>query len=194
MEIIDGVNIPDELMEAHDRGELVFFVGAGASMASPTNFPSYRQLAEELAEEAGYEKPKKSDLEYLDSFIGSLSDDGITAHEYVKQRFRGEGAEFNDEHAAIMSLAGSRPPARIVTTNYDDFLARAAEEKEIEIGRPYYAPAFPPGHDFQGLLHLHGSVKSDAKDLVLDDRDFGRAYLTEGWAARFLVELKELMP
>lgn len=57
MEIIDGVNIPDELMEAHDRGELVFFVGAGASMASPTNFPSYRQLAEELAEEAGYEKP-----------------------------------------------------------------------------------------------------------------------------------------
>lgn len=189
MEIIDGVNIPDELMEAHNRGELVFFVGAGASMAPPTNFPSYRQLAEELAEEAGYEKPKKSDLEHLDSFIGSLSDDGITAHEYVKQRFRGEGAEFNDEHAAIMSLAGSRPPARIVTTNYDDFLARAAEEKEIEIGRPYYAPAFPPGHDFQGLLHLHGSVKSDAKDLVLDDRDFGRAYLTEGWAARFLVEL-----
>lgn len=33
MEIIDGVNIPDELMEAHNRGELVFFVGAGASMA-----------------------------------------------------------------------------------------------------------------------------------------------------------------
>ena len=53
MEIIDGVNIPDELMEAHNRGELVFFVGAGASMAPPTNFPSYRQLAEELAKEAG---------------------------------------------------------------------------------------------------------------------------------------------
>lgn len=189
MEIIDGVNIPDELMEAHNRGELVFFVGAGASMAPPTNFPSYRQLAEELAEEAGYEKPKKSDLEHLDSFIGSLSDDGITAHEYVKQRFRGEGAEFNDEHAAIMSLAGSRPPARVVTTNYDDFLACAAKTEGIEIERQYYAPAFPPGHDFQGLLHLHGSVKGDAKYLVLDDRDFGRAYLTEGWAAHFLVEL-----
>lgn len=48
MEIIDGVNIPDELMEAHNRGELVFFVGAGASMAPPTNFPSYRQLADSL--------------------------------------------------------------------------------------------------------------------------------------------------
>ena len=162
MEIIDGVNIPDELMEAHNRGELVFFVGAGASMAPPTNFPSYRQLAEELAKEAGYEKPKKSDLEHLDGFIGSLSDDGITAHEYVKQRFRGEGVEFNDEHAAIMSLAGSRPPARVVTTNYDDFLACAAKTEGIEIERQYYAPAFPPGHDFQGLLHLHGSVKGDA--------------------------------
>lgn len=107
----------------------------------------------------------------------------------MKQRFRGEGVEFNDEHAAIMSLAGSRPPARVVTTNYDDFLACAAKTEGIEIERQYYAPAFPPGHDFQGLLHLHGSVKGDVKYLVLDDRDFGRAYLTEGWAAHFLVEL-----
>ena len=104
----------------------------------------------------------------------------------MKQRFSGEGVEFNDEHAAIMSLSGSRPPARIVTTNYDDFLARTAKLEEIKIGRPYHASAFPPGHDFQGLLHLHGSVKGDAKYLVLDDRDFDRAYLTEGWAARFL--------
>ena len=28
-----------------------------------------------------------------------------------------------------------------------------------------------------------------AKDMVLTDADFGRAYLTEGWAQRFLVDV-----
>ena len=91
MEIIDGVNIPDELMEAHNRGELVFFVGAGASMAPPTNFPSYSSLPKNWLRRQAMKNLKRAISKHLDGFIGSLSDDGITAHEYVKQRFREKG-------------------------------------------------------------------------------------------------------
>jgi hypothetical protein len=47
----------------------------------------------------------------------------------------------------------------------------------------------PLGDDFKGIVHLHGSVSDDAKKLVLTDADFGRAYLTQGWARRFMQQL-----
>ena len=45
------------------------------------------------------------------------------------------------------------------------------------------------GDDFNGIVYLHGSVRDDAKKLVLTDADFGRAYLTQGWARRFVQRL-----
>jgi hypothetical protein len=53
----------------------------------------------------------------------------------------------------------------------------------------YCAPALPLGHDFHGIVYLHGSIEHEARRLVLTDEDFGRAYLTEGWARRFLLDL-----
>lgn len=38
-------------------------------------------------------------------------------------------------------------------------------------------------------MHVHASVLDDAKKLVLTDADFGRAYLTQGWARRFVQQL-----
>ena len=52
----------------------------------------------------------------------------------------------------------------------------------------FQAPALPLGHDFEGIVHVHGTVNRP-KDMVLTDADFGRAYLTEGWARRFLTGL-----
>ena len=50
------------------------------------------------------------------------------------------------------------------------------------------APALPLGNDFNGIVHVHGAI-SHPGGMVLTDKDFGRAYLTEGWARRFLVAL-----
>ena len=36
-----GVDVPQELIDAHQRGELVIFVGAGASMSAPSNLPDF---------------------------------------------------------------------------------------------------------------------------------------------------------
>jgi hypothetical protein len=40
-----------------------------------------------------------------------------------------------------------------------------------------------------GIIHLHGSVDKPSDRLVLTDADFGRAYITEGWATQFLQRL-----
>ena len=52
----------------------------------------------------------------------------------------------------------------------------------------FRAPALPLGHQFNGIVHVHGAV-SHSDGMVITDTDFGRAYLTEGWARRFLVDL-----
>ena len=38
------------------------------------------------------------------------------------------------------------------------------------------------------IVHIHGAV-SYSDEMVITDADFGRAYLSEGWARRFLVDL-----
>ena len=49
----------------------------------------------------------------------------------------------------------------------------------------------PKPHAWSSLVHLHGRIagNEDGSNLVLTAADFGRAYLTERWAARFVTEL-----
>lgn len=47
-------------------------------------------------------------------------------------------------------------------------------------------PALPMGDDFEGLAYLHGCLRQSPGELVVTDGDFGRAYLRDSWAARFL--------
>ena len=49
----------------------------------------------------------------------------------------------------------------------------------------------PKPHTWSSLVHLHGRIagNEDGSNLVLTAADFGRAYLTERWAARFITEL-----
>ena len=65
-----------------------------------------------------------------------------------------------------------------------------AEEEKLFGSSPevFRAPALPLGNEFRGIVHVHGSVVCPER-MVLTDADFGRAYIVEGWAQRFLVEL-----
>jgi hypothetical protein len=90
----------------------------------------------------------------------------------------------------LLRLFQSGKSVRLVTTNFDSHFTNAAHtiftDKEAEV---FYAPALPLGNPFQGIVYLHGSVEKSPESLVLTDSDFGRAYLTEGWARRFLQQL-----
>lgn len=188
MWITADVNIPQQLLDAAAKDEVVFFVGAGVSFNPPSNLPSYEQLATKLAEEA--DEPLPHNGEQLDRFIGMLPDN-FNAHKRTKDLMRGDDIHCNSTHEAIVRLASSVKTSRIVTTNYDLLLEQAAQKQNCDLGRSYYGPAVPIGSDFSGLLHLHGSVNSPDNEIVLNDRDFAQAYLSEGWAARFLLKLFE---
>ena len=84
-----------------------------------------------------------------------------------------------------MRLAAASPRPRIVTTNYDRLLTLAADELKLDLSL-HEAPYLPPGDDFHGLVHIHGSVDQEGHHLVVTDSDLGRAYLGDGWATRFL--------
>lgn len=187
MWLLADVNVPDELIKAAEEDKLVLFVGAGVSCGSPSNLPSYRALAEKLAEEQGVLPP--TDTEQLDRFISKLPN-RENAHVRTMKITCADGIVCNDTHKAIMRLASSMHTPRIVTTNYDSLLEQAAERENIALERIFSAPALPLGDSFDGLVHLHGGgPQGRPNEIVLDDKDFGSAYLTGEWATRFLVPL-----
>jgi hypothetical protein len=188
MWITGDVDLPDEILDAHERGDLVFFVGAGASMGEPSNLPHFRNLAKKLARMASHPFSARGGLDF---FIGQLESlpQAFDAHQHAHTLVSDPRSRFNPLHGAIADLAGIGRAFRVVTTNYDDHLASAARSASIAIPDTWYAPALPLGQDFAGLVHLHGSVLRPKEEMILTDRDFGHAYITDAWAARFLLPM-----
>lgn len=188
MWITGDVELPDEILDAHERGDLVFFVGAGASLASPSNLPLFDGLARKLARRASHPFSKRGGLDF---FVGQLESlpQGFDAHHHARELIADPRSKYNPLHHAIVQLAGIGGAFRLVTTNYDDHLSAAAESATIRIPNTWYAPAVPLGRDFVGLVHLHGSVLRPKEEMILTDRDFGHAYITDAWAARFLLSM-----
>lgn len=188
MWITGDVELPDEILDAHERGELVFFVGAGASLGKPSNLPLFDSLAKKLARLASHPFSKRGGLDF---FIGQLESlpQGFDAHAHAHTLISNPKSRFNPLHSVIVDLAGIGGTFRVVTTNYDDHLASAADAESTTVPDTWYAPALPLGHDFTGLVHLHGSIRRPKGEMILTDRDFGHAYITDAWAARFLLPM-----
>ena len=179
------VDLPAELLEAHADGKLVLFVGAGASMGDPSNLPSFRELVRQLADAARVEFDESV---ALDLFLGSMPEDFDT-HGHAQRIIARPGSSFNPTHVALVRLASASGCPRIVTTNFDDHLTAASEDAPLSKCDVWVGPALPLGDDFSGIVHLHGSVLRPPAQMVLTDRDFGRAYLTDAWATRFLLRM-----
>lgn len=177
------VDVPRSLVDAHRSGEIVLFVGAGASIDSPSSLPTFDSLTAEVANQAQVDFGD-ADRQWPDRFLANLADRGTNVHQLVHNQISASRRS-NSLHRVIARLAASSPAARIVTTNYDLHLSRALRRRA---GRftTYRAPALPRGDDFEGVVYLHGNVDQDPDKLVVTERDFGGAYLTEAWATRFL--------
>lgn len=185
MWITSSIELPEPVVQAQEAGNIVFFVGAGASVDAPSNLPMFRQLAEELAKLACVEYDEKRDI---DQFLGGLPET-FDAHVHTSRLIGSENSLPNRTHEAIVKLATSSNQPRIVTTNFDNHLSTAAKNLGLSLEDTWCGPALPLGEEFEGIVHLHGSVLKDATRLVLTDTDFGRAYLYHGWATRFLRDM-----
>ncbi|KEK22894.1 DUF4020 domain-containing protein [Bacillus gaemokensis] len=185
MWITSEVEIPDELFDNLEQGKLVLFVGAGVSMKGKSNLPNFDDLVDEIAETLYVEK--REITEPHDYYLGKIAKTK-DVHQVARDLVDVKNSKPNPLHYAIPRLFSVDTAVRIVTTNFDQHFTTVIGEMNRDINI-YYAPALPTGRAFKGLAYIHGNVEQEKENLILTDGDFGRAYLTEGWARRFLVDL-----
>lgn len=203
--IHSGPELPYEVLQAHEEGRLVFFCGAGVSYY--TGLPDFRELVTKTFGACSH--PLAATLEKAVTpedwaFHNDRLDQALHLLEQKVSReaarraalrilsappIRGTGTV--RLHKALLDLA--ELPAggfRLVTTNFDDrfYLARRQAGPVAEAPRI----GWPRQEAWKHLTYLHGRISASdeiGEDLILSSGDFGRAYMTEGWAARFVVEL-----
>jgi hypothetical protein len=201
--IKDGPDVPDRLIQAHEDGRVVFFCGAGISF--PAGLPGFKGLVDQIYEAVGeYQNPVERRARKggsYDTAIGLL-EKRIAGGRATMRRCLPEilkpTTEFYQTHQALLTLShtrGRQPRCRLVTTNFDHLFEDIREPK-LPV---FQAPCLPPAKTrWHGLVYLHGLLPDGTTgahaaaaldQLVLSSGDFGLAYLTEGWAARFVAEL-----
>ena len=186
--LISGVDFNPEILNALDEGNLVVFAGAGVSMGPSCGLDDFVTLAEKIGEGTDLE----IDEEYPEVFLGKLKSNGVKINKRLHQNLLKPDSSCTPLHQNLVRLFTNPDSCRIITTNYDLFFEEAYEEVYGEKPRTYISPALPLGNNFKGIVHVHGALNADEDGIVLADDDFGRAYLTQGWARRFLREVFEM--
>lgn len=146
---IGEVDFPSELIDAHVAGQLVIFVGAGASLASPSNLPDFGRLTRDVMSSSMRVLSKDQELLPLESKLGILEHDGIDVNALVALQIGSPLSRPNALHDAIIRLACSAPTLRIVTTNYDRHLSTAIAKIRPSIGE-FAAPCASGRIRFRG--------------------------------------------
>lgn len=177
--------IDDRILDAIRDDRLVVFAGAGVSMGPPANLPDFVKLAKDIAAGTGL---VLTEMEPIDRFLGLLAHKGVEVHQRAAHRLSDPESAPTALHLNLMRLFSKPDRVRLVTTNFDLHFQTASQTVFGQCPRAFCAPALPLGGDFRGLVHVHGAL-THPPEMILTDTDFGRGYLTEGWARRFLVDV-----
>jgi hypothetical protein len=183
--IFDPLDIPDELLQAQEQGRLVVFAGAGVSRGTPSDLPDFRGLAFDVAKNTPLENELSKHERRLDRYFGELARGDVDIQHLVRKRIGLPTSQPSGLHRWILDLFLDPKNIRIVTTNFVMHLMKVLTERKLGVDQ-YFAPALPLGRRFRGIVYLHGSILREDDPLILSDEDFGRAYMTEGWARDFL--------
>lgn len=206
--LANGMDIPDPLINALEEGRVVFFCGAGISYES--HLPDFKKLTEKVFEEIGELRTSGEERQFqkerYDAVLGSL-ENRIAKPALVRRKVHEiltpDTSRTDNSvatHKALVELATTRnekSTLKLITTNFD-LLFEPFLPTSGPCSKRYVAPFLPTPRTglWSGMVYLHGKLpnpKDDADtelaNLVLTSGDFGRAYLTEAWAARFVAEL-----
>lgn len=202
--VTSGPDIPAELMKSQETGRLVFFCGAGVSCN--VGLPLFPGLVDGIYEVVGANKEDNSveklyhDAKEYDFVLGALEErlaDANAVRRAIWQILQiRHGTGLWGLHEALLRLSlKSDHRLQLVTTNYDQAFKFVARELNLSI-KEFAAPLLPipKFNQWNGLVYLHGFLQESCGDtelqnLVVTSGDFGRAYLTERWASRFISEL-----
>ena len=132
-------------------------------------------------------------LERKDRYGRQRPEDPSPMRETVVKRLSRKTKGKLDVHKAILTLSRIDRGMRLVTTNFDtrfESAARSMKRNRVLFNAAPMLPV-PKPHVWYSCVHLHGVIGKDGRgdQLVLTAADFGRAYLTEGWASRFVTDL-----
>ncbi len=198
-----GPDIPERLLQAHEDGRVVFFCGAGISY--PARLPGFAGLVAKvyaaLAVTPNAVQQAAIKAGQFDTAIGLLEAEIVGGRETVRRALAGiltpdlGAPNATATHEALLTLGkGRNGQTRLITTNFDRLFEEVIAAKSLPIER-FKAPLLPvPKNRWDGLVYLHGLLSttptaSELDRLVVSSGDFGLAYLTERWAARFVSEL-----
>lgn len=205
---LDGPAIPDVLLERCDAGRVVFLCGAGVSV--PSGMPTFVDLtryvidfldpptdSEIMAKFRPWMDAKSAANAPLDQIFNLLhleyGKDEVNALVTKRLSAPPKNKELGREHSLIKRISRSQNGVpQVVTTNFDRLFELGPEGEKLVKHVP---PAFPDlnfGSKLEGITYLHGrvvDVASESHPYVLSSADFGRAYLSEGWATTFIRHL-----
>ena len=179
----DGLDIPNGLVEAQERGEVVFLCGAGVSFAA--GLPSFKGLVDSVyaslnEQIAHYPIEKQAyDERAFDRVLGLLTRriGEQDAHEapLVKREIRKAvkaalttARQPLSFHAALLQLSRNvRQETCLITTNFDTLFEESAKydlKQPLESHASQALPG-PQTERFAGVLHLHGRLENKSLDL-----------------------------
>ncbi len=204
--VSNGPRIPVSVMNEADSGDVVFFCGAGVSMDGNSKLPSFAELVKHVyakngmvpdaveAEALDCDEPDENRRRPLfDKALGLLERPNRLGPQalrltVIERLSKPPFGELN-VHKALIELGRTEHGVRLITTNFDNRFVEAMPDIPLVDAAPKLP--VPKRHSWSSLVHLHGRIVEgdDGSNLVLTAADFGRAYLTERWAARFVAEL-----
>ncbi|MCY4003903.1 MAG: SIR2 family protein [Rhodospirillales bacterium] len=198
-----GPDVPERLLQAHEDGRVVFFCGAGISY--PAGLPGFSGLVDDLYSRLEI-SPNPVQAAAIksgryDTAVGLLEANIVGGRATVREKIAEilepdtSAAGATATHEALLRLAECRERRiRLITTNFDRLFEHVISNRRLSVER-FEAPMLPiPKQRWDGLAYLHGLLPENLGDksldnLVVSSGDFGLAYLTERWAARFVGEL-----
>lgn len=205
-----GPSIPDDLLIARDAGDVIFFCGAGVSRHR-AGLPDFLKLGGDVINLLG--AGEKSLARKLFQRIGEIGPmDGVGGLVATDRIFSLLEREFEQAdvrkavarairplddadlsaHRTLIDLSRGRDgTVRLVTTNFDLLFEKCVDG--IARAGPPLLPN-PRSATFEGIIHLHGRVDADYngpgdEEFIISSADFGRAYLSDGWATHFMQSL-----
>ncbi|WGI27303.1 SIR2 family protein [Halomonas alkaliantarctica] len=204
----DGPSIPDILLTRCDAGRVVFLCGAGVS--KPSGMPDFVGLTQHVIE--FFDPPNDSSImtafqPWLDAPSGpnvpldqifnllhqEYGRDEVNALVTERLHVSPSGGEVGREHALIKRISTNESGVpQIVTTNFDLMFETGASGDKLARHVPPVFPDLAIGMTIEGITYLHGRLVdtgSDHHPYVLSSADFGRGYLSEGWATNFIRSL-----
>jgi hypothetical protein len=190
-----GLDIPDTLVAAQEKGATIFVCGAGVSRT--VGLPSFRELVEGVYRELGEDwTPHPAEREVLREggrLAGQydrvlrilerrLAASDLPRNRGMRTRMRAavrkaltppENTDFVNHRALLQLSRDAEARSRLLTTNFDTVFERAWLQRNDTALASHAGPAMPPPNvaGFEGVLHLHGRMADEHPRLQLSETD-----------------------